>query len=31
MVLELHSGIIECASGQVICAEALNDPKHWRE
>jgi len=31
MVMELHPGIIECASGQVICAEALNDPKHWRE
>jgi putative acetyltransferase len=31
MVQELHPGIIECASGQVICAQALNDPKHWRE
>ena len=31
MVQELHPGIIECVSGQVICAEALNDPKHWRE
>lgn len=31
MVQELHSGIIEFASGQVICAEALNDPKYWRE
>ena len=31
MVQELHPGIIECVSGQVICAEALNDPKHWQE
>ena len=31
MVQELHPGIIGCISGQVICAEALNDPKHWRE
>lgn len=31
MVKELHPGIIGCVSGQVICAEALNDPKHWRE
>jgi hypothetical protein len=31
MVQELHPGIIGCVSGQVICAEALNDPKHWRE
>ena len=31
MVQELHPGIIEHVSGQVICAEALNNPKHWRE
>ena len=31
MVQELYSGIMECVGGQVICAEALNDPKHWRE
>jgi predicted N-acetyltransferase YhbS len=31
MVQELHPGTIECISGQVICAEALNDPKYWRE
>jgi predicted N-acetyltransferase YhbS len=31
MVQELHQGTLECVSGQVICAEALNDPKHWRE
>jgi len=31
MVQELHPGTLECVSGQVICAEALNDPKHWRE
>ncbi|NIR96438.1 MAG: N-acetyltransferase [Gammaproteobacteria bacterium] len=28
MVRELHPGIIEYVSGQVICAEALNDPEH---
>lgn len=31
MVLERNPGTLECVSGQVICAEALNDPKHWRE
>ena len=31
MVQELHSRTIECISGQVICAQALNDPKYWRE
>jgi putative acetyltransferase len=31
MVHELHAGIIGFVRGQVICAEALNDPKHWRE
>jgi putative acetyltransferase len=31
MVQELHPGIIECVSGQVICADALNDLKHWQE
>jgi predicted N-acetyltransferase YhbS len=31
MVQELHPGIIGHVSGQVICADALNDPKHWRE
>jgi len=31
MVQELNPGIIEYVSGQVICAEALNDPKYWRE
>ncbi|MFO7559076.1 MAG: N-acetyltransferase [Desulfobacterales bacterium] len=31
MVQELHPGIIGCVSGQVVCADALNDPKHWRE
>lgn len=31
MVHELHSGIIGFVRGQVICAEALNHPKHWRE
>ena len=31
MVQELRPGIIEFVSGQVMCAEALNDPKHWQE
>lgn len=31
MFYELHPGIIGFVRGQVICAEALNDPKHWRE
>ena len=31
MVQDLHSGAIENASGEVTCAEALMDPKHWRE
>ena len=31
MAQELSPGIIGKVSGQVICAEALNDPKHWRE
>lgn len=31
MVQELQPGIIGCVSGQVKCAEALNDPRHWRE
>ena len=31
MVQELHPGAIESVSGHVMCAEALNDPKHWRE
>jgi len=31
MVQELHPGVIEHVSGKVLCADALNDPKHWRE
>ncbi len=31
MVQELHPGAIGHISGQVICADVLNDPKHWRE
>ncbi len=31
MVKELHPGVIGQVSGQVICANALDDPKHWRE
>ncbi len=31
MVRELHPGVIGHVSGKVICAKALNDPKHWRE
>jgi predicted N-acetyltransferase YhbS len=31
MVQELRSGTIDSVSGQVVCARALNDPRHWRE
>ena len=31
MVHELQPGVIGNVSGQVICADALNDPKYWRE
>jgi len=31
MVQELHPGVIGHVGGQVICADVLNDPKHWRE
>ena len=31
MVQELHPGVIGHVSGKVICADALNNPKHWRE
>ncbi len=31
MVQALHPGILGRVRGQVICADALNDPKHWRE
>ena len=31
MVLELRPGIIGNTSGQVICADALADPRYWRE
>jgi predicted N-acetyltransferase YhbS len=31
MVQELHPGVIGQVSGQVLCADALNDPRHWRE
>lgn len=31
MVKELQPGIVERVSGQVICAEALDDPKYWLE
>jgi predicted N-acetyltransferase YhbS len=31
MVQELRPGVIGHVSGKVICADALNDPKHWRE
>jgi predicted N-acetyltransferase YhbS len=31
MVQELHPGVLGSVRGQVICADALNDPKHWRE
>ncbi len=31
MVQELQSGVMGHVSGQVMCADALNDPRHWRE
>jgi predicted N-acetyltransferase YhbS len=31
MVQALRSGIIGNVTGQVICADALDDPKYWRE
>ena len=31
MVRELQPGIIRHIRGQVICADTLNDPKHWQE
>jgi putative acetyltransferase len=31
MVRELHPGAIGSMRGQVICADALADPKYWRE
>jgi len=31
MVQELQPGIIGHVRGQVVCADALNDPKHWQE
>jgi len=31
MVQELHPGFIGHVCGKVICADALNDPKHWGE
>ena len=31
MVQELHPGVLEGLSGRVVCADALDDPKFWRE
>jgi len=31
MVQELHPGVIRQVGGQVICADALDDPRHWLE
>ena len=31
MILELHSGVIGHSSGRVVCANALDDPRFWRE
>ena len=31
MVQALYPGVVGHVSGQVICADALNNPKHWRE
>ncbi|MFH1851668.1 MAG: N-acetyltransferase [Candidatus Neomarinimicrobiota bacterium] len=31
MVQELRPGLIGSVNGRVLCAEALNQPQHWRE
>jgi predicted N-acetyltransferase YhbS len=31
MVQELHPGVIDGLSGRVVCADALDDPRFWRE
>jgi putative acetyltransferase len=31
MVQALRPGVIDTASGKVICADALNKPEYWRE
>jgi predicted N-acetyltransferase YhbS len=31
MVQELRPGMIERTSGTVLCADMLNDPRHWQE
>jgi len=31
MVQELHPRIIGCVTGQVVCANALDEPKYWQE
>jgi predicted N-acetyltransferase YhbS len=31
MVQEIHPGVFGRVSGRVVCADALNDPRHWRE
>ena len=31
MMRELHPGVIGSTRGQVTCADALADPKYWRE
>lgn len=31
MVQELQPGVIGAVSGRVVCADTLNDPKHWVE
>lgn len=31
MVQELQPGVIGTVSGRVVCADTLNDPKHWHE
>ena len=31
MVQELHPGVVGHVSGLVMCADALNDPKHWQD
>jgi len=31
MVQELREGVIGRVSGKIACADAMNDPRHWRE
>jgi len=31
MVRPLHPDVIGCVHGNVVCADAMNKPEHWRE